>query len=172
MIRRGDEIWQYYFGETQYHSAHVNDPAGRGVYRLIQRLDGFVSLDSPYDTEAVMITKPFVFSGNRLVLNIDTDATGFSQAGFLTENYTPIEGFTVDDCVYINGDFISTEVQWIKNLSELENIDQEEQRLMDYARVSPDVSQLAGKPIRLMFRMRGSKLYAMQFTESKNSSME
>ena len=47
MIRRGEELWQYYFGETQYHSAITKDPDGRGVYRLVQRLDGFVSLDSP-----------------------------------------------------------------------------------------------------------------------------
>ena len=51
MIRRGEELWQYYFGETQYHSAITKDPDGRGVYRLVQRLDGFVSLDSPYGHE-------------------------------------------------------------------------------------------------------------------------
>jgi len=99
MIRKGDEIWQYYFGETQYHSAHVNDPGGRGVYRLVQRLDGFVSLDSPYDRDAYFISKPLIFEGNRLVLNIDTDATGYAQVGFLDENKQPIKGFSVDECV-------------------------------------------------------------------------
>jgi hypothetical protein len=163
MIRRDEEIWQYYFGETQYHSAHVNDPGGRGVYRLVQRLDGFVSLDSPYDRDAYFITKPLVFEGNRLVLNIDTDATGYTQVGFLDENKRPIKGFSVDDCVYINGDFINTEVEWIKNIKQLEGTDPEDKNAMKKAVIKKDVSQLAGKTVRLIFRMRGAKLYAMQF---------
>ncbi len=143
MVRRGDEIWQYYFGETQYHSAIKRDEAGRGVYRLVQRLDGFVSIDSPYEKEATVVTKPFTFTGNRLTLNIDTDAAGYAQVGFLDESGTPIEGFSVDDCVYINGDFIETEVEWLKK--------------------GADVSALQSKTVQLVFRMRGSKLYAMQF---------
>jgi len=143
MIRRGNEIWQYYFGESQFHSSHINDPLGRGVYRVVQRLDGFVSIDSPYDKEVYVKTKPIKFSGNRLLLNIDTDAAGYAQVGFLDENGNDIEGFSVDDCVYINGDFIETEVEWLNK--------------------GKDVSELQGKVVQLIFRMRGSKLYAMQF---------
>jgi hypothetical protein len=150
MVRRGDEIWQYYFGETQYHSAHIKDEDGRGVYRLVQRLDGFVSLDSPYEKEIDVITKPFVFEGDRLQLNIDTDATGYAQVGFIDENGDPVEGFDVRDSVYVNGDFIREEVEWLGT--------------------GKDVSALAGKTVRLVFRMRGSKLYAMQFVNSNADS--
>ncbi len=143
MVRRGDEIWQYYFGETQYHSAHRPDHSGRGVYRLVQRLDGFVSLDSPYESEILVKTKPLSFSGNRLTLNLDTDATGYAQVGILDGKGTPIPGFALDDCVYINGDFTEAEVEWMKK--------------------GKDIGQLAEKTIQLVFRMRGSKLYAMQF---------
>ena len=142
MIRRGEEIWQYYFGETQYHSAYAKDPQGRGVYRLVQRLDGFVSLDSPYDREIIAVTKPLVFDGNRLTLNIDTDAVGYAQVGFLDDTAVPIEGFTVDEGLYINGDFIAEEVEWLHGA---------------------DVSPLAGRTVQIVFRMRGAKLYAMQF---------
>lgn len=145
MVRRGDEIWQYYFGETQYHSAYRHDSAGRGVYRLVQRLDGFVSLDSPYDEEAVVITKPFTFDGNRLTLNIDTDATGYAQLGLLDAQGSAIPGFSLDECIYINGDFIDTEVSWMQR--------------------GNDLSDLQGKPIQLVFRMRGCKLFAMQFVD-------
>ncbi|WP_168205009.1 LamG domain-containing protein [Bythopirellula goksoeyrii] len=145
MVRRGDEIWQYYFGETQYHSAYRHDPTGRGVYRLVQRLDGFVSLDSPYDDEAVVITRPLTFEGNRLTLNIDTDATGYAQIGLLDEQGAPISGFSVDECVYVNGDFIDTEIAWIEQGS--------------------DLSGFQGKTIQLEIRMRGSKLYALQFVD-------
>lgn len=147
MVRRGEEIWQYYFGETQYHSAYTKDPDGRGVYRLVQRLDGFVSLDSPYDREITVVTKPLVFAGNRLELNIDTDAVGYAQVGFLDEDGQPIDGVTVDDGLFINGDFIAAEVEWLNGA---------------------DISALAGKTVRVVLRMRGAKLYAMQFVNSND----
>jgi len=148
MVRRGSEIWQYYFGETQYHSAYKKENEGRGVYRVVQRLDGFVSIDSPYDREAVVKTKPIVFKGNLLTLNVDTDATGYVQVGILDEYGKPIEGYSLDDCIYINGDFIDTQVEWLNKRN--------------------DLSQLAGKTVQLVFRMRGSKLYAMQFVDRKS----
>ena len=145
MIRRGEELWQYYFGETHYHSPHTEDPDGRGVYRLVQRLDGFISLDSPYGHETTAVSKPLVFTGNRLQLNVDTDAVGYMQVGFLDEQGRPIEGYTVDDCVYINGDFIAKEVDWLES--------------------GADLSPLVGRTVQLVLRMRGAKLYAMQFVE-------
>ncbi|MDE2921365.1 MAG: hypothetical protein OXR83_00640 [Acidobacteriota bacterium] len=145
MIRRGEELWQYYFGETHYHSPHTQDPDGRGVYRLVQRLDGFISLDSPYGHETTVVTRPLTFEGDRLQLNVDTDAVGYLQVGFLDEQGQPIEGYTVDDCVYVNGDFIAKEVDWLTT--------------------GADVSPLAGRTVQVVFRMRGAKLYAMQFVE-------
>ncbi|MDQ7817956.1 MAG: LamG-like jellyroll fold domain-containing protein [Melioribacteraceae bacterium] len=143
MVRRGDEIWQYYFGEPYYHSAYIKTDKRISVYRLVQRLDGFISIDSPYEKEAVVKTKPFTFEGNRLTLNIDTDAAGYAQVGFLDEYGNPVEGFSVDDCIYINGDFIETEIEWLNK--------------------GKDISSLQGKTLQLVFRMRGSKLYSMQF---------
>ncbi len=148
MVRRGDEIWQYYFGETQYHSAHEKDEAGRGVYRLVQRLDGFVSLDSPYDREVTVTTRPLVFEGDRLELNIDTDAVGYAQVGFEDLDGNPIEGFSVDESVYFNGDFIAAGAEWLSGRQ---------------------VSELQGQPVRVVLRMRGSKLYAMQFTTTASN---
>ncbi|MDE2692455.1 MAG: hypothetical protein OXI49_18330 [Acidobacteriota bacterium] len=145
MIRRGEELWQYYFGETHYHSPHTQDPDGRGVYRLVQRLDGFISLDSAYGHETTVVTRPLTFEGDRLQLNVDTDAVGYLQVGFLDERGRPIEGYTVDDCVYVNGDFIAKEVDWLET--------------------GADVSPLAGRTVQVVFRMRGAKLYAMQFVE-------
>ncbi len=147
MVRRGEELWQYYFGETHYHSPHTEDPDGRGVYRLVQRLDGFISLDSPYGHETTAITRPLTFTGNRLQLNVDTDAVGYLQVGFLDERGRPIEGYTVDDCVYVNGDFIAKEVDWLET--------------------GADLGPLVGRTVQVVFRMRGAKLYAMQFVEGE-----
>lgn len=142
MIRRGDEVWQYYFGEEAYHSSWKQN-LKRAVYRVVQRLDGFVSADSPYGLDGLIVTKPLIFEGNRLMLNIDTDAAGYAQAGLLDENGRPITGFGMDDCIYINGDYTQAEVEWLGK--------------------GKDVSPLQEKPVRLVLRMRGSKLYAMQF---------
>jgi hypothetical protein len=145
MVRRGDELWQYYFGEPHYHSAYKKYDDKRAVFRLVQRLDGFVSIDSPYEKEAFVRTRPFTFKGGRLRLNIDTDAAGYAQVGFLDQNGQPVRGFSLEDCVYLNGDFIDTEVEWLGQGS--------------------DVSSLQGKTVQLVFRMRGSKLYSMRFSE-------
>jgi hypothetical protein len=145
MVRHGDEIWQYFFGNQEYHSSWRKKNLKKAIFRVTQRLDGFISADSPYDKYGTIETKPFVFTGNRLLLNINTDATGYAQVGILDENGKPIPGFSADDCVYINGNFIRTEVKWLNKGS--------------------DLSPLEGKVVRLYFRMRGSKLYSMQFVK-------
>ena len=146
LIRRGNEIWQYVFAETRDHSSWLEKGEYvRAVYRLRQRLDGFVSADTPYDKEGIIVTKPLKFKGNHLKLNIDTDAAGYAQIGFLNEKGEPVDGFSVDNCVYINGDFIDTNVEWLDR--------------------GTDISELSGKTIQIVFRMRGCKLYSMKFTD-------
>jgi hypothetical protein len=143
MVKRENQIWQYVFCEPHYHSPWVRFDEKRSVIKLVQRPDGFVSLDSPYENEVTVITKPLIFKGNRLAINIDTDAVGYAQVGFLDENGNSIEGFAVDECVYINGDFLEKEIEWMQR--------------------GKDISELAGKTVQLVFKMRGSKLYALQF---------
>jgi hypothetical protein len=144
MVRRGDEVWQYYFGEEAYHSSWKRNTK-RAIYRVVQRLDGFVSADAPYDRYATIVTKPLTFAGNRLVLNIDTDAAGYAQVGILDGSGQPIQGFGLDDCIFVSGDFVHTEVEWLGK--------------------GKDLSALAGKPVQVVIRMRGAKLYAMQFRQ-------
>ena len=143
MVHRGEEIWQYYLGSEQYHSSWGKD--GReAVFRVVQRFDGFISADTPY-TGGSFTTRPLTFSGNQLVLNIDTGATGYAQIGILDENGKPIEGYGVDDCIYVNGDFMETPVEWMK--------------------MGTDLSSLAEKPVQLVVRSRGTKLYSLQFVK-------
>lgn len=145
MVRRGEEIWQYFVGSEQYHSPWTKDHNLREAYiRVVQRLDGFVSADTPY-TGGELTSRPLVFAGNRLILNIDTDATGYAQVGLLDEEGSPIEGYAVDDCIYINGDFTDAEVEWLNK--------------------GKDLSELAGQTVHLVIRSRGTKLYSLQFVE-------
>jgi len=146
MIKRGNEIWQYCFCEPHYHSPWVKYDDKRAVIRLIHKIDRFVSLDSPYDKIATAITKPLIFKGKKLTLNIDTDATGYAQVGFLDINGNPIPGFSIDECIYINGDFFCKEVEWLNK--------------------GTDISELEGKPVKIIFKMRGAKLFSFQFKEN------
>jgi hypothetical protein len=145
MVRRGDEIWQYFYGQEEYHSPAQRNRAGNGVYRTVQRLDGFVSADAPYEREGTIVTRPFTFEGGKLVLNINTGGMGYALVGLADENGRPIEGFTTDDCVYINGNFVGHTVEWLGK--------------------GTDVSSLAGKPVRLVIKLRGASLFALQFVE-------
>ena len=149
MIRRGRELWQYSYTRSSYHDAHAKKaPAPDVIHRLVQRVDGFVSLDAPY-TGGTFTTRPLRFAGNRLVLNVDTDAAGYVQVGFLDERGAPIPGFSIDDCVYVNGDEIDYEVQWLGR----DGVP------------TADLSSLAGRAVQVVARMRGTSLYALQFVQ-------
>jgi hypothetical protein len=147
IVRRGNELWQYVGGHDGngigYHSA-FGKKGPWPLIRLVQRLDGFAAAEAAY-TGGTLKTRPLKFQGNRLKLNIDTGAVGFAQVGFLDENGQPIPGYSMDECVYINGDFLDTPVEWMERGS--------------------DVSSLAGRTVQLVFRMSGTKLYAMQFVK-------
>ena len=53
-------------------------------------------------------------------------------------------GFTLADCEEIGGNFIDHRVYW---------------------KGSPDVSSLAGRPVRIHFKLIRAKLYSFQFSE-------
>lgn len=167
MVKHENEIWQYCFCEPHYHSPWKKFDEDRSVIKLNQRIDGFVSIDSPYEKEVYATTKPFIFDGDKLHLNVDTDAAGYVQVGFIDEDGNDIPGFSVDDCIYINGDFVDYEVEWMKNRQEIEKISNDNEELGETfsseVKSSTAVSELKGKTVQLIFRMRGSKLYAMQF---------
>lgn len=143
LVRRGDELWQYAYSRSSYHSPHGKAPRRPAVHRLVSRLDGFVSLDAPYEREGTFVTHPLRFTGERLLLNVDTGATGYAQVGFLDEAGQPIGGFAVDDCVYVNGNEVAYPVEWLGK--------------------GGDVSSLAGRTLQVVVRMRGTSLYALQF---------
>jgi len=129
MIKRGDEIWQYMDNGTT-------------SYRIKQRLDGFTSVNAG-GTSGVAVSKPLVFSGNKLVLNLNATG-GTARVGILDAAGNPISGFTVSDCDAITANSTSNTVTWSGGSS---------------------VSGLAGTTVKLQFEMTNTKLYAMQFVK-------
>jgi hypothetical protein len=134
LIRRGDEIWQYF----DYGGAHGGDKK-RTYARLTQRLDGFASLDAGAESGRA-VTRPLVFKGRRLMLNVM--ARGSMRVAILDEKGRELKGFGLTDCDPVIGDATSYLVSWQKNT---------------------DVSGLAGKVVRLKFELQDSKLFAFKF---------
>jgi hypothetical protein len=152
----GREMYQYYLGGDHLHGWGRDEKNNRLltqaglqpeqdtniISRLVSRRDGFVSVRAAY-SGGEFTTTPLVFDGNKLVLNIDTSAAGIAQVGILDEAGRPIEGFSAKQCDLIHTcNEIDRIVSWQRN---------------------NDVSQLAGKVVRLQFIMRDCDLYAFQF---------
>jgi hypothetical protein len=142
LVRRGDRILHYYCGYRSTHGAHPKGDMDPGAICLAeQRLDGFVSLRAGIDP-GELETKPLVFAGRRLELNLATAATGRCTVELADENGTPIPGFTHDDCQPMRGNGVALPVGW---------------------RGEPDLGEFAGRPVRLRVRLQNADLYAFQF---------
>lgn len=111
------------------------------IRRYTMRLDGFVSVHAPFPGGEI-VTKPLIFRGARLLVNYSTSAAGSLRIEIQEASGKPVPGFTLNDCPEIIGDRIEHEVAW---------------------KDGSDVSQLAGKQVRLRFVMKDADLYAFQF---------
>jgi hypothetical protein len=109
--------------------------------RLTLRPDGFASVRAGFNM-GEMITRPLIFKGKELVLNVSTSAAGELRVEIQNVDGTPLPGYALGDCNPIIGDEIERVVTW-KNGS--------------------DVANLAGKPVRLRMVMNETDLYAIQF---------
>ncbi len=145
MITRGHHVYQYYNGSKTTHAVFcpAREKHDCAVYRLIQTRDRFISLSSGTG-EGSFVTKPLVHDGSTLKLNIDCAGLGETFVEIQDESGKAIEGFTLADCDPIDLNRLDITVTW---------------------RMSSDVSQLRGKPIRLKFQMRGSKLFTFEFAD-------
>ncbi len=145
-IRRGGEIYQYYIATNYSHGELGGFKRTRNlgaVMRVVQRLDGFVSVDTDYHGGS-LTTPSVIFQGHHLELNLKTASTGEACVEMEDEEGKPIEGYAKEDCDEVVGNYVAKTITWWGN---------------------QDVSKLAGKPVRLHILMRNAKLYAFQFAE-------
>jgi hypothetical protein len=105
------------------------------------RIDGFVSLNAPL-AGGELITKPLLFTGSRLSLNLSTSAAGNMHVEIQDGAGKPIPGFGLDECWEIIGDSLDYTARWKGGV---------------------DVSGLSGTPVRLRFVLRDADLYSFQF---------
>ena len=155
MIRRGDELWLYYNSSDTTHGGRDRsrgfgpEPEGKEAEnyrkehfrRAVVLLHRFMAASSAWEGGWLM-TPPLVFSGSRLELNLDTSAMGVARVEILDGAGRNLEGFSLEDCDPINGNFLHHTVSW---------------------NGKTDLSALNGKPMRLRFVSRSTDLYAFQF---------
>ena len=89
----------------------------------------------------VAVSKPLVFSGNQLALNLNASG-GSARVGILDVAGNPISGFAVSDCTAITANSTNNTVTWSGGSS---------------------VSSLAETIVKLRLEMINTKLYAIQF---------
>jgi hypothetical protein len=108
------------------------------------RVDGFVSAHAPMSGGEV-ITRPLVFQGKHLTLNVATSAAGSVRVEIQTAEGKPIDGFALTDGAEIYGDALSRPVAWKRG---------------------GDLGKLAGTPVRLRFALKDADLYAFRFQDA------
>jgi hypothetical protein len=132
----GDELW-FYYGASNHDHAHEGAEC---IALATLRRDGFVSLDA--DDLGEIVTKPLIFQGDRLVLNLDCDEAGYAVVELQDEAGKPIAGFTRREADRLTGDSVTRIVTW---------------------RGRSDVSRLAGQPVKARIVLRKARLYAYGF---------
>lgn len=160
----GREMYMYYLGSDWLHGWDRDDrnkqlltKAGLApphnttiISRLVLRRDGFVSVRGAY-TGGEFITPPMRFSGQRLVLNIDTSATGIARVELQDETGTPLPGYALAECDLIHtANEINRVVTW-------------------HGR--SEVGSLTGRPVRIRFSLRDADLYAFEFEEAVSGKL-
>lgn len=131
----------FYVNEGSRLGASDPDVVKPGVRRHTLRIDGFVSVNSTL-VGGELLTKPVVFDGGRLTLNMATSAAGGIQVELCDKDGKPLSGFSRNESRGLFGNSLEKEVTW-NNSSELKNV--------------------AGKEIRLRFVMSDSDLYSFRF---------
>lgn len=121
--------------------AYYTGPDSR-VRRFTYRVDGFVSAHAE-DTVGHLITKPIIFQGSTLELNMVTVKQGFVAVEIQDLEGNPVPGFSLSDCKPCRGDEIAKQVSWADS-SRLRN--------------------LSGRPVRLKFSIQNGDLFSYQFT--------
>ncbi|MBN2457006.1 MAG: hypothetical protein JXB29_10825 [Sedimentisphaerales bacterium] len=143
-IVANDKIYIYYTGQGRVKQTPGTKEAEKiGKWNIdtglaMLRLDGFVSLQTGSE-QGVLVTKDFIFEGNKLAINVDADK-GSVKLEILDEAGEPIGGFTKDEAETITGDELRAEARW---------------------KTKKDCSELKGRRIKLRLFLENADLYSI-----------
>ncbi|MHB9026092.1 MAG: hypothetical protein ACYC7E_18285 [Armatimonadota bacterium] len=132
--------WSLYISE---HYRHPGMPTR--LRRLTVRPWGFVSVHADY-TGGELLTRPFLFTGNRLHLNFSTSAAGYVRVTLCDEGGKALPGFDGAEMTPCYGDSIDAEVTWGERA---------------------EVAAFQRRPVRLRVELKDADLFTVQFRGSR-----
>ena len=155
-VLHNDQVWIYY---GAYSGAHSAEPSRLGQNRMTIALatlpaDRYLGLLAGMDL-ATLVTRPVVFSGSKLKIDMDASLTGGTASkdphkrnfdegdvriALLDEFGGEIKGFTTEQCKMLAGRSVQ-EAGW----------------------EGGDLASLQGRAVRLRFEYRNAVLYSFQF---------
>lgn len=153
LLTVGDELWFYYSAYAGDHTRlsndwHVNGMYANGAVGLAKlRRDGFASLQARIPGASVT-TRPVVFKGDRLFVNVNTVGADL-RAECLGPDNKPLPGFAAADCEPYCGNATCAELRW---------------------KAGASLGSLAGRPVKLRFSMDRGDLYAFWITSDPDGA--
>jgi hypothetical protein len=129
-------------------SEHYGWPDNR-LRRITVRRHGFASVHAGAGG-GEFTTRPLIFSGDKLVLNYATSAAGSIAVEIQDESGKPLPGYTIADTKPLYGDELEAAISW---------------------KSKKDVSDVAGKPVRLHFAMSDADIYSLR-TEKTDEKLQ
>jgi len=127
-----------------YYVENHGHPTCR-IRRGALRTDGFTSVSTGY-SGGEMVTRPFTFEGDHLVINFSTSVVGAVRVELQDREGRPLEGFAMDDCEEIFGDQIGRVVRW---------------------KGGDNVGAFENQPVKLRFAMtKEADLYSIKFRKA------
>lgn len=106
-------------------------------------MDGFVSVHAGEATGA-LVTKPLRFAGRRLAVNFSTRVNGYVRVELQRPDGSPFDRYSAEAGEPLRGDQIKHIVHWNSR---------------------SDVSNLAGRLVRLRVVIENADLYSFQFVQ-------
>ena len=126
---------------SMYATENYWHGTGSALRRYTLRLDGFVSASAKW-TGGSLLTKPIIFSGDRLELNFSTSAAGSVRVEIQDAEGNALTGLSLDECPEHFGDSDAKTIVWNNE---------------------PALSDHAGSPVRILFELRDADLFSFRF---------
>ena len=117
---------------------------GTRLRRFVFGVDAFIAARADAEVEGELLSRPFIFSGERLLLTFAARETGEVKVEVTAADGVAVPGLRLDDGTAMNGKAVDAEYQWSAKDS---------------------LKKVAGKAVRLRIRLRQADLFSFRFAE-------
>lgn len=109
--------WFITGGREGIQAREVTDPSSIecGVLLAKMRLDGFASLEAQQARAGIVITRPLISDGSKLIVNACCNDGGSIRAEITDMDGTVLPGFERDNCDVFTGDSVQHTFSWKNN---------------------------------------------------------